>query len=286
MKRRLLVIAAAAVALAAGSRGLFRVPEDQVVANRLAWMELDAPGREQVRAAWQRVQGSTGVERERLLRRMETLSRMQVAHRRKFDQVMDAETLDRELAAIPVRVEAELDRLEVGPGDVAERLQRRSARRLGRFLDNLVAAGRLEVTERDRLQVLPWDTRLTAGLELQKREEIFFLSEARDPAPVAELAELQPLDVVAQARDGRRRQGFLGRVSAMLGLTTEDRALLADVPDERIVPLLRELMIPKARALLEARDVEPARIESILAKPYRDLERSLDALVRSTPTRR
>lgn len=291
MNRALLILCLGALLLAAGRRALFHVPADQVTSNQLAWNRMGDAERERMRSAWIRVSSSRGVERETLSRRMETLSRLLVAHRRRTDRLPDAATLRAELAAMPERMSLWLDGLGPSEGNLSERIERRTSRRLTRFLQNQEATGRFDPEQIERIRDLPLAARIDAGLELKKQEEIFFLAEVfRDDTQALELtdelSDVEPLQVVERGRDERRRQGFLGRASSVLGLSAEDRARLDLVPDEELVALLRELMSPKVAAHLRAKGVSEDRIQGYLAKPYRELERALDALERGETTRR
>jgi hypothetical protein len=280
VNRWLLILAVALLAVAAGRMHLFHVPLDQITVNRLEWNDLDEPARDALRADWRRVRATTGDEHGMLVQRMETLSRMLVSHRRRSNEKLATADLERELAGLETRVSDWLPGPPQAGQGAGERVTRRTTRLLNRFLENLSGAGRLDPEERDRLLGLPYDERVLAGLEIQKQEEIFFLAETDGTHDLDELAGIEPLAVVADAWDQRRRRGFLGRAGEVLGLTPEELAPLADAADEELVRMLRALLTPKVRRHLEHRKVEPQRIEEILTKPYRELERILDDLER------
>lgn len=276
--KRLVVLAAALLLVAAGGARLFHVPRDQVMVNRIAWEVLSPGERAEMRAMWQRVQSADGSEAERLTERMATLSRLVVKHRRRADAMPTEDELVRQLDRLPERVDRYLDDLGSSPGTPSERVRRRTTRRLDQFLTNLETGGVLEPGERARLLAQPFDQRVRDSLELQKREELFFMAEAHlggEP----DATELEPLSVVDRSREQRRRAGFLGRAAQLLELSPEDRALLADAPDDRLVSILRQAMAPKVRELLEQRGLEPAAIDKILEEPYRQIERTLHRLL-------
>lgn len=281
MSRLTAILVVALLAAGAGGRVLFHVPEDQVLQNRLEWNGLDAAARDDLRARWARARSSEGADRDRVERRMATLSRLLVDQRRRSSSgSLDAQALEGELVALPARVDAHVDPAGTQPGTVVEKVQRRTERWLGQFLANLERAGRLTAAEHGRLRGQPFTARVAEGLELQKREEIDFLSEGIQPERARDLVEAEPLAVVAHARDSRRRQGFIGRASRVLELSLDDRSRLATVPDEQLVGLLRELMVPKVRRHLALRGVPAEQVEAILGLPYRELERTLDSLER------
>ncbi|RKY20131.1 MAG: hypothetical protein DRQ55_08690 [Planctomycetota bacterium] len=280
MRRWLLVLLAAALLLAAGRRHLFHVPHDQLTVNRLAWNTLDEIERDALRSTWRRVASNSGPDRSGLERRMETLSRLLVVRRRGNDRSLPSTELNAELAELEQCVNKWLPESAGAPQSAAARVTRRTGRLLNLFLEHLTDARRLDPAERDRLLALPYSRRVVEGLELQKREEIFFLSETSGARDMDELDRQEPLAVVANARDQRRRRGFLGRAGRVMDLSASELRRLADVPPEELMSTLRELMVPKVRRHLEHTDVSDERIEAILAQPYRELERTLDALVR------
>jgi len=274
--------------LGASRLELAPVSIEQQSQNRIRWMALPNFEKEQLRQRWEEFRNQPLETQALLVQRAGTLGRLAAHESRREGGRRTPEEVEQDLARLPERLGPLLGLPpDSKPAFLSEALRVRTRKRIQAFLDNLVKAERLALGERAELEALPtWDQYVQGCLELRKREEIFLYAEGGGTAAAGvderrQIEALAPLDVVEQMREVRRLRGFLGRAGAVLGLDAAERQQLADASDEEFFEVARRLMVPKARQYMRERlQMADDQIDRVLARPYRDLERSLHRLAR------
>ena len=98
---------------------------------------------------------------------------------------------------------------------------------------------------------------------------------------MTQLESLAPLDVIDRMLELRRLRGFLGQAGKVLGLTADEQQQLAEASDDDFFLVGKRLMEPKARQYMSSRlGMDEEKINRMLSRPYRQIERSLHRLIR------
>jgi hypothetical protein len=257
------------------------VSVEQQEKNRIQWMALSEFDRERFRAEWADLNAEPLDGQLVVMRRLATLERLRARPALSGDGTRGPEEIERTLEGVAFRLRRLLD-VEEGRSDVeaSQKLRASTKHRIDAFLDNLVDAERLSPVQRDELRRASWDEFVRLALEIQKTEEIYLYSELSSRGERTQLESLAPLDVIDEMLEIRRLRGFLGQAGVVLGLSAEEQQMLAAAPDDDFFRIAKRLMEPKARAYMSTHlEMDSKQIDRVLARPYRDLERSLHLLV-------
>ncbi|MCB9898083.1 MAG: hypothetical protein H6825_08770 [Planctomycetes bacterium] len=286
MRRALPILVAALALLGAGSLGGgfgFTVTSAQKLANYEAWQQLSSTERRELRRDWEQVAALPDDELDALSRRHGALMRMRQDYTAAHGQPPTLEALDAELAGLAPRIAAALGASTTDPAELSRLVDERIARALAAFLDNLERSGEIGTTEREWLDSLPLPELVQESLKLQKRQDLFLFVERNAPdqgEQLMELQELDPLDAIDRLDQHRRREGFLGRAGSILELTDAQLAELRSSTDRDAVRLLKRMLKPRIAELLAAAGKAPEKIDQVLRLPPRQLERTLNQLLR------
>lgn len=292
--RRVLILLGLCLPVLAGSwrYPLFDVAPAQLSANEERWAGLSLDQRAALRTRWNTLRGrlSDRSEGERTARRLGTLNRLLHTLGQQPDRL---EVLVNELDDLPARLSALLGEPGSRPAAGAEKpaaaeltrlLRLATARRMTAFLGNLAREGRLGAEDMAAFDRADWDGKVGLALRLMKREALFFRAElgaAPGQAAGFDLDTLSPLDVAAHQEAYRRQRGLVGRAGRLLNLPTEKRNRLAQAEPESFARTFDEVVRPAARELLLERGFAQDRVDALMARPYRALERVLERLLRS-----
>jgi len=268
---------------ASWSFGHFDVRAEQLARNEQRWASLSGAERDALRERWsllrQRLrEGDEGAEV--LRRRLGALNRLL---QQPGTRTLEGEELETHLERLPTRLQTYLglaSELHWEPNELMVVLRADTRRRMDAFLGNLSHEGLVDDADLARFYSAPWDAKVEFALQLLKREALFF--EAEEPAAeLEEWQELSPLDLAARQLEQRRRRGLLGRAGRLLQLSAEESSRLYSAEDDEFERVFREVVRPAARRLLLAEGLEPERVEDLVARPYRSLERIMERLLLS-----
>ncbi len=273
----------AALLVAAAGFTLFPVSVEQQRKNRIQWLALPEFEQQRLREEWAELSDQPPEVQHEIMRRLATLQRLR-SHPSQVDEgTRRPDEVERVLKGMAGRLRRLLEpQAQESDEDTALRLRARTRERIDAFLDNLVAADRLDLNERTELGNLAWEEYVRVSLEIQKAEEIYLYSEfsGRREREPAQMETLAPLDLLEEMLEVRRLRGFLGEAGEVLGLSEAEQQQLAEASDEDFFRVAKALMEPKAREYMSRElKMDQDQIERTLARPYRDLERSLHRLV-------
>lgn len=282
MKPALLIPLLALVLLGATwSFGHFDVRREQQTANEQRWASLSGAERDALRERWDDLRTRLRAgddDAEVLRRRLGALNRLM---QQPAARPLQGEELDRHLERLPTLLQDYLGlapEMRWEPGELVVVLRADTNRRMNAFLGNLSHEGLVDNDDLARFHSASWDGKVEFALELLKREALIF--EAEEPAAeLEELEELSPLDLAARQLEERRRRGLLGRAGRLLPLSDEESRRLYDATDEDFERAFRDIVRPAARRLLLAEGVPEERVDELVSRPYRSLERIMERLL-------
>jgi len=251
----------------------------EFVSNFSRWASLTGDQRNELRLRWRDWLARPADQRALAERRYAVLRRL----RQRLAGPAGAPSADRIAAELRGQLEGLTKQLrdevpdaptDIGLPDAVDLLFRVRAEA---FFDHLQTRGRMTADERALLLAKP--TPALADECLLKLKDAHL--ELLDEEDAAALADSAPRDVAARVDALRREHGFLGRAaSERWPLTPEERGVLAALPTAvQVQQSLREMKAPAIRDHLQARPMDPADIELLLAQPWDELERSLEELL-------